>query len=79
MTPSVVLPYCRVNKVEVDLHVEEKDAVIQQSKIEWMPSDANNYQNIKHIDFIIPPVTAGCPPSQIRVQHGALLKKELII
>ena len=79
MTPSVVLPYCRANKVEVDLHVEEKDAVIQQSKIEWMPSDANKYQNIQHIDFIIPPVTAGCPPSQIRVQYGALLKKELII
>ena len=79
LVPSVVRPYCQANKVTTDYHVEEEESVINGTKIEWMPTDANKHNNINHIDFIIPPLVPGQPVSRIRIQYGGLLKRELIL
>ena len=62
----------------MDCHAEEKDTVIASTTIEWMPSDSNKHQIIKHIDFVILPILPNCPPCQIFIQYGGLLKQELI-
>ena len=79
LVPSVARPYCQANKVTTDYHVEEEESVINGTKIEWMPTDANKHNNINHIDFIIPPLVPGQPVSRIRIQYGGLLKRELIL
>ena len=79
LVPSLVKSYCRVNKISTEHHIEEVDSVIEGTKMEWMPTDANKSQNMTHIDFKIPPIQNGRPPCPKRVQYGGLLKRELIL
>ena len=43
---SLVLPYFCANKMLIDIHVEEKNTVIWQNTIEWIPSDANKHKKL---------------------------------
>ena len=60
-------------------HIEEEQSVINGTKIEWMPTDANKHNNINHIDFYILPVEPEQPVSLVRIQYRGLLKRELIL
>ena len=79
LVPTLVKMYCRTNKMSIDKHVEEEESVSLATTMEWMPTDANKNNSMTHIDFVIPPNQPGRPPSVVRIQYGAKLKRELIL